>query len=65
MDIKRAIGSPWTLMSVPDFLVIGLMAIIAMQLVTIGGFSLARLNYWRATGNPAGASQQAGQVIAY
>lgn len=55
IDAKRIIGNPMALLSVSDFFVIGLMAVIFLQMSWIGGMALSRFHFWRLTGKPQGA----------
>lgn len=51
IDAKRIIGSPWTLLNISDFFIIGLMSVLFMLTMQIAGLAWHRFNLWRFTGS--------------
>jgi len=51
IDSKRIIGSPWTLLNVSDFIIIGLMSLLFMLMLQVLGMGWHRWNIWRYTGS--------------
>lgn len=51
IDTKRIIGSPWTLLNISDFFIIGLMSVLFMLSLQVLGMGWHRWNLWRFTGS--------------
>lgn len=50
MDIKRAIGSPFSLLSIGDFVVISFYIVMFFTILSIASLALPKLMLWRYTG---------------
>ena len=56
MDIKRAIGSPFSLLSIGDFVVISFYIVMFFTILSIASLALPKLMLWRYTGTTSGAA---------
>lgn len=59
IDTRRILGSPWTLLNVSDFFIIGLMSLLFMLSLQIVGMGWHRWNLWRITGTQASPAMAA------
>jgi hypothetical protein len=51
MNYRDVVGSPWRLLNISDVLIIGLIAILAFQVMAIFGLGYHRWMLWRGTGS--------------
>lgn len=51
IDTKRLIGSPWTLLNISDFFIIGLMSLLFMLSLQVLGMGWHRWGLWRCYGS--------------